>query len=93
MPPRWRAVDPDQLLWESWEDTHAVFCRTTGETHLVNELPAEVLRELGKSPHSVDELAKLLAARCGVEDSDAWHRKIATVVEGLRLVELLSESP
>lgn len=83
------AANPDTILWESWGTEHAVFCVPTGETHLLSELPAEVLRRLSQSPQTLDGLSEALARDCEVDNSAPWNRKIAAIVKDLRALELV----
>jgi PqqD family protein of HPr-rel-A system len=92
-PRRWRAVSPDRLHWEMLGETTAVFSAATGETHLLNELPAEVLRELGCADHPSDELAEILAGRCELESNEEWRAKIGGIVASLQALELVYEAP
>lgn len=90
-PHAWRTPGAGQLLWETCGDTYAVFNRVSGETHLLSELPAEVVRELDRSPRAIEELARTLAHSCGIEHSRTWQEKIASIVADLRQMEILSE--
>jgi PqqD family protein of HPr-rel-A system len=86
---RWRALPAGCLLWEPWEEGYAVFCAATGETHLLAELPGEVLRRLSEAPRAVAELADDLAADCQVESSPEWRAKVWGIVCDLRQLELV----
>lgn len=46
--PRWSLVNPATMIWSEWEGEGviAVFHGETGETHLIGELPAEILGAL-----------------------------------------------
>jgi PqqD family protein of HPr-rel-A system len=85
----WHALPADLLLWEDWGDSYAVFCRVTGETHFLNDLPGEVLRRLGDGPQGVRDLAISLAVDCETEYSEAWRRKIAGIISDLASLELV----
>lgn len=87
----WRAAPTGCLLYEMWEDGYSVFCRLTGETHQLNELPAEIVRRLEKSPRTISCLAAELSAECEIEDSSDWRRKIAAIVRELHQLELLDK--
>lgn len=85
----WRGPTPGQALWESWETEHSVFCVATGETHLLSELPAEVLRQLSGSASNVRDLAASLADTCEFDNSEQWQRKIASIILSLHNLELV----
>ncbi len=87
----WRAPPNGSLLYEIWEDGYSVFCGLTGETHQLNELPAEIVRRLEKSPWTISRLAQELSAECEIEDSSDWRLKIAAIVLNLHQLELLDK--
>jgi PqqD family protein of HPr-rel-A system len=86
---RWRALPAGCLLWEPWEEGYAVFCVPTGETHLLTELPGEVLRRLGNGPWTVADLADALAADCQVEISPEWQEKVRGILCDLHRLDLI----
>ena len=79
------------LLYEDWEDVYSVFCLLTGETHQLNELPAEILRRLGESPCTISRLAEEFSAECDVENSPDWQQKIEAIVQDLHHLELIDK--
>ena len=90
---RWQCAEPTSLLWEDWGSTYSVFSAATGETHLLAELPAEVLRQLSGSRPRIGELAETLATLCETDNSEEWQRKIAAIVENLHSLELVQRAP
>ena len=91
--PRWQGAEEASLLWEDWGSAYSVFSPTTGETHLIAELPAEVLRQLSRSRPRITELSETLAKLCETENSAEWQRKIAAIVENLESLELVQRVP
>jgi len=87
----WRQTDPAALIWESWGSAYGVFDRSTGETHLINELPAEVLRRLSGGPQSARLLAHAIAEDCDIEYDPAWQRKIESILQSLHTLRLIEQ--
>jgi PqqD family protein of HPr-rel-A system len=75
----------EELRWACWEGEYeySVFDPGTGETHLLNEFPAEILRRLARGPDSVTRLASGLASACGVESDAGWTEQVASTVAAL----------
>lgn len=80
-----------QLDWASWEGEYqySVFDPGTGETHLLNEFPAEILRQLDQGVDSVARLAAVLAAACGVENDAPWAARVESTVVTLWRLSLI----
>jgi PqqD family protein of HPr-rel-A system len=87
--PLWGFSRWEDLTWVQWEQDYSVFDRLTGETHLLNELPAEILRRLARKPQTLDSLAEDLAGECGFRSDAAWRERIAAIVRNLETLELL----
>lgn len=85
----WRVPRPQRLLWAEWNTDYSVFNGNTGETHLLSELPAEVLRQLSRGPVSQAALTSTLAGLCEVEGTSGWSEKIADLLEELADLELI----
>jgi PqqD family protein of HPr-rel-A system len=83
--PRWR-----DFLWERWETGYSLYDCGTGETHLLNELPAEILRLLFAEPRSEEAVAAVLAEACEVVDDDQWRERIGAVIGNLAALDLVS---
>jgi PqqD family protein of HPr-rel-A system len=89
----WQAVGPDRVIFAHWEADYSVFNGNTGETHLLSELPAEVLRQLSEVPMTGEALATNLAKLCEVEETPDWACKVADILKDLAdldLVELVA---
>jgi PqqD family protein of HPr-rel-A system len=87
----WVAARPDDLVWVGWGQDYAVYDCGTGQTHLINELPAEILRLLARTPASAAEIAARLAEECGVDDDERWLQQIADVMSSLEALDLLEK--
>jgi PqqD family protein of HPr-rel-A system len=85
----WRIPDPTALLWESWGTEYGLFNRNSGETHLLNELPAEILRRLSNAPTSDLALAEALAADCEIECTPQWRQKVGDILDNLHTLGLI----
>ena len=90
----WSAVQPAGLVWTQWPTDNGIFDPYTGETHLLSELPAYLLRRLCERPRHLDELCADAARACETANDGAWRATIAdalTLLEKVELVECLQE--
>ena len=54
------------LLWRSWDDDeYVVYSAASGDTHLINEVTAEVLRQLERSELELSDLIRNVAEALG----------------------------
>jgi PqqD family protein of HPr-rel-A system len=88
----WETIDR-RFLWQEWSHNYCVFNLETGETHVVNELPAAVLRRLNEEALSLRRLAADLAETCNVEMTTAWEQKLVGVLADLEHIELIERVP
>ena len=70
----WGLPDDVALLWKSWDEEVIVFNRASGQTHLLDALSAEVLRELEMRPRTVADLAALFADRYELDSEELGDR-------------------
>jgi PqqD family protein of HPr-rel-A system len=66
---KWIVPKDWRLEWRQWESFHVVFNPASGDTHLLNAIPAFVLRSLETEARSVEEL-KALVSRLPEHPSD-----------------------
>lgn len=85
----WQVRRPDRLHWACWDSEFSLFDEQTGETHLINALPAEVIRELEQGPLGLPALSARLAQLCDIEDTPEWRMRISGVLGLLKSLELL----
>lgn len=62
----WRLNPACRLHWRHWDEDHILFNAASGQTHVVNELGADVLRLLEEKPASAGELLEGLAVHYGL---------------------------
>jgi PqqD family protein of HPr-rel-A system len=79
------------LVWRSWDEREQVVYHTgSGETHLLNEVAAKVLRQLEVEPLGVGELADRLAESLEIEATADVTRVVGDLVhqfDDLGLIE------
>ena len=56
----WLVPKECRLEWRQWGTLHVVYNPASGNTHLLNGLPASILRSLETRPRSLDELEALV---------------------------------
>jgi PqqD family protein of HPr-rel-A system len=88
----WSTIANDVLYWESWDEQHAVFDSLSGETHLLPELTAHVLRTLGGHACTARQLAETLCAETDESCEEQFVLDITRLLQQLRAVGLVEES-
>ena len=71
---RWGLPEDVGLLWKSWDEEVIVFNQASGQTHLLDALSAEVLRELEQRPRTIIDLAALFADRYELDSKELGER-------------------
>ena len=87
---RWRMTAAGQF-YDAGESTVVMFDATSGDTHLISDFAATLLRSLAKSALSTEELAAAIAP---LLDSNADDRgeiatAVRTVLEELRALDIV----
>ena len=86
----WRAVSASSHHWHQWDGEYLVYNDRSGDTHLLTDIAARLLRRLEDRPMAVDDLVAL-ANRDGREDEPPWSEsEIMDMVlqfEGFGLIE------
>jgi len=85
---QWRAIDPEGFRWLQWPTENSLFSRETGETHLLTELPAFVLRYLSEKGSSFETVCKMTADACDSANDYNWRKTIADLLASLADSEL-----
>ena len=85
----WHVLSPAGLLWEEWETEYTLFDRNSGETHLINEVPAQMLRILTENPKTTFDLAEELSRLCEVENTELWRQKTLAILDNLESLGLI----
>jgi len=87
-----RALD---LCWTEWsgEGCYSLLDLGTSQTHLINELPATILRKLAQCPLGLEELTARLAHECGMPEDAVWRGAVERSVDGLIALDLIERQP
>ncbi len=88
----WKTRNPEALLWQEWEVDATIFDRTTGETHLLSPLPAEILRLLSVEPMTLPSLSRKLADACEVDCTVEWRARVERMLDELASLALVEKS-
>lgn len=94
MPERWIVPEDWRLEWRQWGSYHVVFNPASGDTHLLNTLPAFVLKSLETKAATLEELEGALASNLqdGTPD-DRLSRNIEALVLELDELGLVAPAP
>ena len=90
--PFWSTLADDALSWESWDEQHAIFDRLSGETHLLPELTARVLRKVGERACTARHLAEALCAETDEACEAHFVSDITRLLQQLQVVGLVEKS-
>jgi len=88
--PRWTTISAHPLRWHTWGDGHYVVYHTgSGDTHMLNEVAAEVLRQLDGRTIAIPDLTARVALAIEVDSAElAPHiERIVPYLEDLGLIE------
>lgn len=88
----WSRPSGGELCWESWDDQHAVFDSLSGETHLLPDLTAQVLRKLNDRGRTAAELAEAICVDPGEPCDEQLAEDIARLMQQLEAVGLAEKS-
>ena len=91
---RWLATRDFPLIWRSWDvDEYIVYSTASGDTHLLNEVAAQVLRQLERSELSVSDLTRDLATSFDTEFDRQSETYVENLLEYLDQIGLVESSP
>lgn len=92
---RWRFNRECRVLWRCSDDECIVYNASSSQTHYLNELGAEALRQLEHRSFNVRELIEHFSTQYEVFSSDAealrYVRKLLSDLDDLGLIEPYSE--
>ena len=88
----WSRPSGGELCWESWDDQHAVFDSLSGETHLLHDLTARILRNLDERGNTPGELAGAICLELGEPCDAVFGEDIARLMQQLESVGLVEKS-
>ena len=88
---RWVATSDFPLIWRNLDaDEYVVYSIASGDTHLLNEVTAEVLRQLERSVVDFPELARNVANSLGTDldqQTETYVAKLLVYLDQIGLVE------
>jgi PqqD family protein of HPr-rel-A system len=86
VPEKWTVPEDWRLEWRQWGRFHVVFNPASGDTHLLNSIPAYFLKSLETKAATLEELRILAADLLDRTPGEAISRDIEALV--LELDEL-----
>ncbi|MGD8631293.1 MAG: HPr-rel-A system PqqD family peptide chaperone [Gammaproteobacteria bacterium] len=88
----WSTLANGTLFWESWGEQHAVFDSLSGETHLLPDSTARLLRKLDGHSCSARQLAEMICTEAGVSCDEAFVMDITRLLQQLQSAGLVEKS-
>jgi PqqD family protein of HPr-rel-A system len=91
---RWVIGKNGPLSWRSWDDgEYVVYSPAAGDTHLINEFTAGVLRQLERSDLEFADLARNVARSLGTELDEQTETQVARLLVYLDQIGLVEAVP
>jgi PqqD family protein of HPr-rel-A system len=84
----WAINSSSKILLEEIDGFLACYVVVTGETHILDAFPAEILRLLASAPQSRVQISEHLATQLG-ENSGSWVAKIDDTLTELQRLQLV----
>ena len=88
----WAACPSSDLCAATFEEASFYYYLPTGETHLLNAFPRQIVDLVSKQPLTSNTIAEKLATLCDEENSVAWQQKITEVLSDLKMLGLVVET-
>ena len=93
-PRRWVVNSDSRLIWKSWDsDEFVVYSTASGDTHQLNKVTAEVLRQLEHAALEFSDLARNVADALGAELDDQTETYVARLLAHLDQIGLVELVP
>jgi PqqD family protein of HPr-rel-A system len=90
--PCWSTPADEAFYWESWDDLHAVFASLSGDTHLLPDLTAHVLRMLDGHAGTASQLAEALCRDMEEPCDEHFVMNVTQLLQQLQAVGLVEKS-
>ena len=84
---------PDTRVVVTWGAESSVYCRRTGDTHLLSILPAELLAMLPPEPTDLETITARMARLCAQPVTPQWTERIHSMLDELVRLELVDRLP
>jgi PqqD family protein of HPr-rel-A system len=82
------------LHWRSWDDDeYVIYSSASGDTHLINEVTAEVLRQLERSALPFPDLVHNVAETLGIERDQQIETHVGRLLVYLDQIGLVEPEP
>jgi PqqD family protein of HPr-rel-A system len=86
----WQASPDVRLSWASWDSEYVVFDAASGDTHVLDELSAEIFRRLDQRPGDLPDLIECFSSStegCRGDELAARIQKTLSQLERVGLIE------
>ncbi len=85
---------PDaKLLWRLWGEEYVVYNSASGDTHLLDLLTGQILKQLESSPRGPLELADLICSEFEFEPNAPLIESIEDRLKKLSVLKLIELAP
>jgi hypothetical protein len=84
----WVLKSPSQVLMEEVEGLLACYAVLTGQTHIFDAFPAEILRSLSSGPKSTAQIREFIVVQVG-DEGGSWTTKIEDVLAKLQYLQIV----
>ena len=78
-----------EIQFTEWHSNISVYNPYSGNTHLLNLFPFEIVRFLLEKPASFSDIATHTAVLCDEKQTEQWANKVLSVLKQLKALELV----
>lgn len=90
---KWRIPKGSRLIWRSWDSEAVVYHTGSGNTHLLDELSADVLRLIEKQSQTFENLKTYLTSRQFSPSDGKVESWLEELIDKLHSLELIEAEP
>jgi PqqD family protein of HPr-rel-A system len=90
-PKRWGIDERFPILWHHWGDSYAVYHTGSGQTHILDDLAAQLLKLLVSEPANLAELASRFAEAVSLEADDELYLYMENALQEFERLELVAQ--
>lgn len=87
---QWYCSNPESLIIEELDDDTVCYNRLSGNTHLLNALPTEVIKRVTQKAYTAKALSTEIANNYEIPCDDNWQTSIERTLEDLQRIHLIS---
>ena len=85
----WQISSGCRLSWIAWDDEFVFFNAQSGDTHLLDVVSGEALKNLAAAPASIEDLGRIVHLRLGLPGEVSLLTHLTTLLPKLQELGLI----